>query len=40
MFSNNPLVTTTYKMVKEGINDTKTEPNMVKEAITHPIENK
>ena len=37
MSSKNPLVTTTEKMVKEGINDTETKPNVVKEAITHPI---
>ena len=32
-----PLVTTTDKMVKEGINDMETKPNVVKEAITHII---
>ena len=38
MSSKNILVTTTEKMVKEGINDMETKPNVVKEAITHPIE--
>ena len=37
MSSKNPLVDTTEKIVKEGINDMETEPNMAKEAITHPI---
>ena len=32
-----PLVTTTEKMVEEGINDMETKPNVVKEAIAHPI---
>ena len=38
MSSKNQLVTTTEKMVKEGINDMETKPNVVKEAITPPIE--
>ena len=37
MSSKNPLVTTTDKMVKEGINYTKKNPDMVKESITTPI---
>ena len=37
MNSKNPLVTATDKMVKEGINDTETKPNVVKKAITPPI---
>ena len=37
MSSKNPLVTTTEKIVKEGINDMETEPNVVDETITHPI---
>ena len=37
MSSKNPLVATTEKIVKEGINDMKKEPNVVDEAITHPI---
>ena len=37
MYSKNPLVTATDKMIKEGINDTETKPNVVKKAITPPI---
>ena len=37
MSSKNPLVSTTYKMVKEGINDIK-KPNVVEKSITHCIE--
>ena len=37
MSSKKPLVTTTDKMVKEGINDTETKPNVVKETINHTI---
>ena len=37
MSSKNPLVATTEKIVKKGINDTETKPNVVDEAITHPI---
>ena len=37
MSSKNPLVATTEKIVKEGINDTETKPNVVDEAINHPI---
>ena len=37
MSSKKPLVITTEKTVKEGINDMETKPNVVKEAITHPI---
>ena len=40
MSSNNPLVTTTDEMVKEKINDMKTEPNVVERAITHPTAKK
>ena len=29
------MVSTTDKMVKEGINDTETKPNVVEKAITH-----
>ena len=36
----NSLVTTVDKIVKEGINDMGTKPNVVKEAITPPIEEK
>ena len=37
MSSKKALVTTTGKIVKEGINYMKTKPNMVREAITTPI---
>ena len=37
MSSKNPLVTTTEKMVKEGINEMETKTNVVREAITTPI---
>ena len=37
MYTKNPLVTTTLKMVKKGINQMKKKPKVVKEAITHPI---
>ena len=37
MSSKKALVTTTEKMVKEGIHDMETKPNMVKEATTPPI---
>ena len=33
----NPLITNTYEMAKEGINDMETKPNLVKEAITYTI---
>ena len=36
MSSKNPLVSTTEKIVKEGINYMETKPNVVDEAITHP----
>ena len=35
MSSNKPLVHTTKKMVKEGINNMETKRNVVKTAITH-----
>ena len=38
MYSKNPLVTITWIFFKEGIIDTKTKPNVVEKAITHPIE--
>ena len=38
MFSKNPLADSKEKIVKEGINDMETEPNVVNKAITHPIE--
>ena len=37
MSSKNPLVVTTEKIAKEGINDMETKPNVVNKAITHPI---
>ena len=37
MSSKKSLVTTTDKIVKEGINDMEKKPNVVKEDITHPI---
>ena len=37
MSSKNPLVHTTEKMVKEGINDMETKPNLEYESITHTI---
>ena len=37
MSSKKPLVTTTDKIFKEGINDMVTKPNVVKESITPPI---
>ena len=40
MSSKIPLVATTYKIFKEGINDTETKPNVVDKAITRRIENK
>ena len=41
MSSKNTLVATTDKLVKEGINDMETKPNMVEKAITHHMgENK
>ena len=33
------MVANTEKIVKEGINDMETRPNVVDEAITHPISN-
>ena len=38
MSSKNPLVATTGKKLKEGINDMEKNPYVVKEAITPPIE--
>ena len=40
MSSKKSLVATKDKIVKEGINDTKTEPNVMKGAITPPIAKK
>ena len=37
MSSKNSLVTTTVKIAKKVINNMETKPNLVGEAITHPI---
>ena len=40
MSSKTSLVSTTGEIVKEGINDMGTKPNLVKEAIAPPIAKK
>ena len=37
MSSKNLLVTTKHKNLKEGINDMRTKPTVVKEVITPPV---
>ena len=39
MSSKNPLIATTKKIVKEGVNDMETKPNVVEESITRHMGN-